>query len=86
MPIIIKKIYNFVNSKLHIPHSTANLKDSEGSIVNDLFTKASVSNSMFVSAFTTDNKLIPTTKYPTPDCHLSLIQFTIVSVLEQLGI
>jgi len=27
-----KKFYNYVNSKLHTPHSITNMKDSEGSI------------------------------------------------------
>jgi len=80
----IKPIYNYANSKLHTPHSIAILKDSEGSIVKDPFTKATLLNNMFVSAFTNDNKLIPTSKYPISDCHLSSIQFTIV--LEQLAV
>jgi len=54
--------------------------------VYDPFTKATLLNNVFESAFTTDNKLICTSKYPTLDCHLSLIKFTIVSVLEQLAI
>jgi len=73
----MKQFYNYVNSKLHTPHSIANLKDSEGSIVNDPFTKATLLNNMFVSAFTTDNKFFATSKYPTPDCHLS-IQFNLL--------